>query len=411
MEINKRGAIMEGWIKLHRSLHESNMYRALNSKQRDVMIQCLILANHSEKEWLWGSKIYICKPGQFITSLGNLQKRCGPGVRIQSVRTALLVLEKWNFLTNKSTKVGRLITICNWDKYQGGVFVSSLLVEAKPQKSTKKSTKELTKKSTKELTKRLTKTSDELNPATTGNWGDGAKKLTKKLTKQATKGSTENLTDKLTDSQQRANKELTTNKNVKNEKKETKRITNQVIFKREETQKKEIKNLVFLKFKTTIDDKQIATWTKYQTLDTILFQIKNAKLPENVKNIKAFLTYAFKENKDLSGINYENLNKMPEPKVDKKPDKKFDSLVKNVATTLNSDVIADDISDEDSLLDFFNQKFKITAEDNKLTYHALVRMVQQSSFEHVKSVIFAMPVEGEDSPLWRLTGALEENVV
>ena len=95
------------------------MYRALNSKQRDVMIQCLLLANHQGQEWEWNGEIYKCEPGQFITSLDSLKKVCGADVKTQSIRTALLKLEKWQFLTNQSTKTGRLITIINWDTYQG----------------------------------------------------------------------------------------------------------------------------------------------------------------------------------------------------------------------------------------------------------------------------------------------------
>ena len=107
-----------GWIKIHRKLQRSQMYRHMNSKQRDVMIQCLLLANHEENEWEWGSKIHKCKPGQFITSLSELAKKCAPDVSIQNIRTSLLKLEKWHFLTYESTKTGRLITICNWETYQ-----------------------------------------------------------------------------------------------------------------------------------------------------------------------------------------------------------------------------------------------------------------------------------------------------
>jgi hypothetical protein len=109
---------MQGWIKLHRKILFSNMYRSLNSKQRDVMITCLLLANHSENEWEFDGNIYECKPGQFVTSLQKIADFCGNDVKVQSVRTALLKLEKWQFLTNKSTKQNRLITICKWDTYQ-----------------------------------------------------------------------------------------------------------------------------------------------------------------------------------------------------------------------------------------------------------------------------------------------------
>lgn len=142
---------MEGWIKLHRKILISNMYRSLNSKQRDVIITCLLLANHEGKEWEWQGKVYKCAPGQFITSLQALCNYCASDVKVQSVRTCLLKLEKWHFLTNKSTKTGRLITICNWDSYQ--------LVD---DDTNKDSNKELTK-SQQRANKELTTNKNEKN--------------------------------------------------------------------------------------------------------------------------------------------------------------------------------------------------------------------------------------------------------
>ncbi len=109
---------MQGWIKLHRKLLNSQMYKSLNSKQRDVMINCLLLANHEGNEWEFDGQIYKCHPGQFVTSLETLRRNCGMLTKVQSVRGALLKLEKWGFLTNKSTKTGRLVTIVKWDTYQ-----------------------------------------------------------------------------------------------------------------------------------------------------------------------------------------------------------------------------------------------------------------------------------------------------
>jgi len=76
------------------------------------------MANHAEKEWEWNGELYKCKPGQFITSLEGLRQSCAKQTTIRNVRTALNKLEKWRFLTNKSTKSGRVITICNWVIYQ-----------------------------------------------------------------------------------------------------------------------------------------------------------------------------------------------------------------------------------------------------------------------------------------------------
>jgi len=108
-----------GWIKLHRKLLSSDMYQSLNSKQRDILITCLLLANHQDKEWAWGSNIFKCEPGQFVTSLESLANKCASDVTVRNIRTTLVKLEKWEFLTNKSTKTGRLITVLNWHKYQG----------------------------------------------------------------------------------------------------------------------------------------------------------------------------------------------------------------------------------------------------------------------------------------------------
>lgn len=49
----------------------------------------------------------------------NIVKACGNGLTVQNVRTALKKFENMNFLTDQSTKTGRLITIVNWQVYQG----------------------------------------------------------------------------------------------------------------------------------------------------------------------------------------------------------------------------------------------------------------------------------------------------
>jgi len=134
----------DGWIKLYRKTQQSDMYKNLNSKQRDVMINCLMLANHQTKSWEWNGEIYTCKPGQFITSLSNLQKVCAKDVSIQNIRTAIKKLEKWQFLTNKSTKSGRLITIVNWGKYQSGYNETNKDNNKELTKSQQRTNKELT---------------------------------------------------------------------------------------------------------------------------------------------------------------------------------------------------------------------------------------------------------------------------
>ncbi|CCL84894.1 hypothetical protein KLK96_06580 [Clostridioides difficile] len=107
-----------GWIKLHRKIKESPLYKDCNSKQRDILINLLLSVNHKPNKWVYGGKEYEVKSGQLITSLESIANMCSKDVSIQNVRTALKKFERYGFLTNKSTNKNRLITIENWELYQ-----------------------------------------------------------------------------------------------------------------------------------------------------------------------------------------------------------------------------------------------------------------------------------------------------
>lgn len=109
---------MNGWIKIHRELFEKPIWVLSSSEQKTVLITLLSMANYKEKRWEWNGQQYDCVPGQFITSLEKIAEKSGKDVSIQNVRTAIKRFEKYGFLTNESTKAGRLITIVNWGIYQ-----------------------------------------------------------------------------------------------------------------------------------------------------------------------------------------------------------------------------------------------------------------------------------------------------
>lgn len=108
----------QGWIKLHRKIKDSPLYKDCNSKQRDILINLLLMVNYVPNRWLFKGLEYEIKPGQVITSLESISNKCAKDVTVQNVRTALLKFEKYGFLTNKSTNKNRLITIVNWELYQ-----------------------------------------------------------------------------------------------------------------------------------------------------------------------------------------------------------------------------------------------------------------------------------------------------
>lgn len=109
---------MDGWIKLHRALIDKPIWLLSTPEQKTILITLLLMANHEEKEWEWKGEKYICKPGQIITSIESIRRFAGKNISTQNVRAALLRFEKLEFLTNESTMLSRLITICNWNSYQ-----------------------------------------------------------------------------------------------------------------------------------------------------------------------------------------------------------------------------------------------------------------------------------------------------
>ena len=133
-----------GWVKLYRELKSKSIWQLSSPQQKVVLITILLLANHEENKWEWKGEQFVCKPGQLITSLSSLVNECGEGVTIQNVRTALERFEKLGFLTNISTKTGRLITVVNWEKYQGVDFVTNKGANKDLTKSQQRPNKELT---------------------------------------------------------------------------------------------------------------------------------------------------------------------------------------------------------------------------------------------------------------------------
>ena len=109
----------QGWIKLHRELIDKAIWKTSTPEQKIILITLLLMANHEENEWEWNGERFKVQPGQMITSLKSIAEACGKGVTIQNVRTAIDRFEKYEFLTNQSTKRNRLITIVNYEKYQG----------------------------------------------------------------------------------------------------------------------------------------------------------------------------------------------------------------------------------------------------------------------------------------------------
>lgn len=110
----------DGYIKVWRRLFEHPIWLNSTPEQKSILMALMGLANYSDCKWEWNGKEFDLKRGQMITSTASIMRKCGKGISEQNVKTALVRFEKLGFLTCESTKTGRLITIENYNKWQGG---------------------------------------------------------------------------------------------------------------------------------------------------------------------------------------------------------------------------------------------------------------------------------------------------
>ena len=101
----------EPFIKLYKKMLKWEWYDDTNTKI--LFLHCLLKANWEKTKW-HGVEIL---PGQFITSLPNLAKETH--LTVMQVRTALKHLNSTGEITDKGQSKYRVITINNWDQYQG----------------------------------------------------------------------------------------------------------------------------------------------------------------------------------------------------------------------------------------------------------------------------------------------------
>ncbi|EUJ29639.1 hypothetical protein [Listeria cornellensis] len=91
--------MMEGWIKLHRSIIESDTYNCLSLHQKIIMIELLLRANHTDNYWFdkrRGEKVEV-RRGQLITSVQTIENDWfsrDKEVTTKKVRTTLDKLKK-----------------------------------------------------------------------------------------------------------------------------------------------------------------------------------------------------------------------------------------------------------------------------------------------------------------------------
>lgn len=102
---------MDGWVKIYRSILTWEWYSDINV--RVLFIHLLLKANYSPKNWR-GIEI---QAGQLVTSLSKLEQETG--LSQKKIRNALKKLEKTGELVTQKGRAYTVITICNYESYQG----------------------------------------------------------------------------------------------------------------------------------------------------------------------------------------------------------------------------------------------------------------------------------------------------
>lgn len=120
------GELMTGYIKLFRQMAEWEWYKDSNTKA--VFLHLLLMANHTAKRWR-GIEI---KRGQHITSIERLADETG--LTEQNVRTAINHLKSTHELTSKSTNKWTLLTVVNYEIYQGDSSDANKQTNKQPNK-------------------------------------------------------------------------------------------------------------------------------------------------------------------------------------------------------------------------------------------------------------------------------------
>ena len=105
----------QGWIKLHRKTLENPLTK--NPDGFMLWVQLLLRANHKDARIMVGNKFVDIKRGQLLTGRNKLVEYTG--INRSKLERLLNLLESEHQIEQQKTTKYRLISITNYDKYQG----------------------------------------------------------------------------------------------------------------------------------------------------------------------------------------------------------------------------------------------------------------------------------------------------
>ena len=106
------------WVKINRSIFDNALWRDSEPfDRRSAWIDLILMANHTDGEFIASGEIIKIPRGSLFTSSEHLGARWN--WTNKRVRAYLDVLIRLNMVTRKGTHRGTLISLINYDIYQG----------------------------------------------------------------------------------------------------------------------------------------------------------------------------------------------------------------------------------------------------------------------------------------------------
>lgn len=108
---------MEGWIKLHRKIHDCWIWQIDEPfDKRSAWVDLLLLANHKDVKLHFNSELILVQRGQFVTSIRKLSDRWKWSY--DKVSRFLKLLESDGMIRKESDKCRTLVTIEKYSNFQ-----------------------------------------------------------------------------------------------------------------------------------------------------------------------------------------------------------------------------------------------------------------------------------------------------
>ncbi len=105
-----------GWVKNHRKILSEEWLKLLDFNARSILMHLVLMANITETRFLRNGTMIVLKRGSLLTSDSELCRMFG--LSRNATRRCLKLLEKTQTITMERDKLGTVITICNYSKYQ-----------------------------------------------------------------------------------------------------------------------------------------------------------------------------------------------------------------------------------------------------------------------------------------------------